>query len=168
MLSKNKHSKGEGMDKKIGIPISAEIIYEMLLRKGPEQDIAGWIENVVEDYLKRTEGNNEWNDEYYEYLERKTGESDFKEKYGDATKGYRWQELDLPNGTQLYMEYKKEKHYACVKHEKIIYKDESFSPSQLVRKITNTTRNAWRDIYIQYPGKNEWKLADILRAQISK
>lgn len=155
------------MDKKISIPISAEIIYEMLLRKGPEQDIASWIENVIEDYLERTENNNEWNDEYYEYLERKTGESDFKEKYGDATKGYRWSNIDLPNGTQLYMEYKKEKHYASVKFEKIIYKDESFSPSQLVRKITNTTRNAWRDIYIKKPGDKEWKLADGLRNKFS-
>lgn len=156
------------MENKICIPISTDIIHEMLLRSGPETDISSWIENIVYQYLGDTTKDDQWSDEYFTYLERTTGESDFKGKYGDPKKGYRWQELDLPNGTQLYMEYKREKHYACVKNEKIIYKDEPFSPSQLVRKITNTTRNAWRDLYIQYPGKKEWKLADVLRAQTSK
>ncbi len=156
------------MENKICVPISAEIIYEMLLRRGPEQDIAGWIENVVEDYLERTEGNNDWNDEYYKYLERKTGESDFKKKYGDGFKGYRWGEIYLPNGTQLYMEYKKERHYASIMHEKLIYKEESLSPSQFVWEITRTSRNAWRDIYIKKPNEKEWTLADILRAKFSK
>lgn len=151
------------MENKICIPISTDIIHEMLLRGGPNSDVSGWIENVIYDYLDRTEQNDGWTDEYYEYLDRRTSQSDFKEKYGDPKKGYRWQELDLPNGTQFYMEYKKERHYACVKNEKIIYKDEAYSPSQLVRKITNTTRNAWRDLYIQYPGKNDWKLADVVR-----
>jgi hypothetical protein len=156
------------MENKICIPISTDIIHEMLLRKGPETDVSSWIEDVIYNYLDDTEQNDGWSDEYYEYLGRRTNESDFKEKYGDPKKSYRWQDLDLPNGTQLYMEYKKERHYACVKNEKIIYKDESYSPSQLVRKITNTTRNAWRDLYIQYPGKNEWKLADVVRNSLIK
>lgn len=156
------------MENKICIPISTDIIHEMLLRKGPDTDVTNWIENIIYNYLGDTERNDGWNDEYYEYLGRRIGESDFIEKYGNPKKGYRWQELDLPNGTQLYMEYKREKHYACIKNEKIIFKEESLSPSQFVRKITNTTRNAWRDIYIQFPGKNEWKLADVLRSQISK
>jgi hypothetical protein len=157
------------MNEKICVPISTEIIYEMLLRSGPKADISGWIENVVEAYLDRTENEEGWNDAYYEYLERQTGESDFKEKYGDATKGYRWQGIDLPNGTQLYMEYKREKHYASVQFEKIIYEGESFSPSELARKIADdTNRNAWRDMFIKRPGENEWKLADILRRQSSR
>jgi len=152
------------MDKKICVPISTEIIYEMLLRVGPDTDISEWIENIVSDYLERTEGNDNWSKEYYEYLERRTGESDFKEKYGDAIKGYRWQDLDLPNGTQIYMEYKREKYFASVKFEKIVYENKSFSPSELVREIANgTTRNAWRDLYIKRPGEKEWKLADDLR-----
>lgn len=157
------------MSEKICVPISTEIIYEMLLRSGPEADISGWIENIVEAYLDRTENEEGWNDVYYEHLERKTGESDFKEKYGDATKGYRWQNIDLPNGTQLYMEYKKKKHYASVQFEKIIYEDESFSPSELARKIAEgTNRNAWRDMFIKRPGENEWKLAFSLRRQSSR
>lgn len=157
------------MDKKICVPISAEIIHEMLLRTGPEQDIAGWIESIMWDYLGRTQDTDGWNDEYYDYLERRAGESDFKEKYGDATKGYRWQEIDLPNGTQLYMEYKKKKHFASVQFEKIVYEGESFSPAELARKIANgTTRNAWRDIYIKRPGEKEWKLADVFRKQVSR
>ncbi len=157
------------MDNKICVPISTEIIHEMLLRSGPQQDISSWIENVVWDYLDRTQDNDDWSDEYYNYLERKKGESDFKDKYGDATKGYRWQELDLPNGTQLYMEYKKKKQFASVKFEKIVFEGESFSPSELARKIANgTTRNAWRDFYIKRPNDKEWKLADVLRKQVSR
>jgi hypothetical protein len=161
-------TKEKVMDKKICVPISTEIIYEMLLRSGPEANISGWIEDVVSDYLERTEGDDGWNNTYYEYLERRTGESDFKEKYGNPTNGYRWQDLELPNGTQLYMEYKREKHFASVKFEKIVYEDKSFSPSELVRKIANgTTRNAWRDLYIKRPGEKEWKLADVLRKKFS-
>ena len=157
------------MDKKICVPISQWIIYELLLREGPEQDISNWIENIVSDYLGRTEDQDDWNEEYYEYLERQGGESDFREKYGDATKGYRWGKIDLPNGTQLYMEYKRNKHFATVQFEQIVYEGESFSPAELARKIANgTTRNAWRDIYIKRPGENEWKLADVLRKQISR
>jgi hypothetical protein len=156
------------MENKICIPIATDIIHEMLLRRGPETNVSAWIEDLIYQYLADTEQENDWNDEYYEYLDRRTGESDFMEKYGDPRKGYRWQELDLRNGTQLYMEYKKERHYATVKNEKIIYKDEAYSPAQLVRKITNTTRNAWRDLYIQYPGKNEWELADVIRNSLMK
>ena len=157
------------MNQNICVPISVEIVYEMLLRKGAGQDISGWIESIVLDYLERTKDFDDWNDEYYNYLERKTGESDFREKYGDATKGYRWKELDLPNGSHLYMEYKKKKHYATVRFEKIVYEGESFSPAELARKIADgTTRNAWRDIYIKRPGEKEWKLADVLRKQASR
>jgi len=153
------------MDKKICVPISMEIIYEMLLRSGPESDISSWIENVVSDYLDRTTDDEGWNDVYYEYLERKTGELDFKGKYGDATKGYRWQELYLPNGTQISIRYKSKDYFASVQFEKIIYEGKSFSPSQLASKIANNTRrNAWRDLNIKKPGENEWKLADVLRS----
>jgi len=152
------------MDQKISIPFSVEIIYEMLLRSGPKTDISTWIENVVMDYLERTEHNEGWQDAYYEYLDRQTGIADFREKFGDANKGYRWQSVDLPNGTQLYMEYKKKKYYASVQFEKVIYEGKSFSPAQLVRKIADgTTRNAWRDIYVKKPGDKEWTLADVLR-----
>ncbi|NLE90301.1 MAG: hypothetical protein GX602_05150 [Dehalococcoidales bacterium] len=155
------------MDQRISVPISAEIVYEMLLRSGPEADISAWIEDILFNYLDSTSANDGWNDAYYEYLERKTGESDFKTKYGDATKGYRWQDIDLPNGTQLYMEYKKKKYYASVQFEKIIYEGETFSPSELARKIANgTSRNAWRDIYIKRPEDKDWKLADILRRSL--
>lgn len=157
------------MNNKLCIPISTEIIHEMLLRGGPKKDLSAWIEDVLMNYLDDTEENDGWQEEYYEFLDRQRGESGFRDKYGDANKIYRWQEIDLPNGTQLYMEYKKQKHYASVQFEKIIYEGESYSPAELARKIANgTTRNAWRDFYIKRPSDNGWILADVLRAQISK
>jgi len=154
---------------KICISIDQEIIHVMLLRGGPTTDLSAWIENILWNYLGDTEDNEGWQEEYYEFLDRRRGESDFRDKYGDTNKGYRWQEIDLPNGTQLYMEYKKQKHYASVQFEKIMYEGESYSPAILARKIANgTTRNAWRDFYIKRPGDNEWKLADVLRRQLKK
>lgn len=157
------------MAENICVPIDQEIIHQMLLRGGPETNLSSWIEEILWNYLGDTEDNEGWREEYYEFLDRRRGESGFIDKYGDANKGYRWQEIDLPNGTQLYMEYKKQKHYAAVKFEKIIYDDKSYSPAELARKIASgTIRNAWRDIYIKRPGDSKWILADVLRKQLTK
>ena len=136
------------MDNKICIPIATEIIHEMLLRQGPNTDVSSWIENVLMNYLDDTEENPGWQEEYYEFLNRRRGESDFRDKYGDANKGYRWQEIDLPNGTQLYMEYKKQKHYATVRFEKIVYEGETYSPAELARKIASGTTRMHGGIFI--------------------
>jgi hypothetical protein len=48
------------MDQRISVPISAEIVYEMLLRSGPEADISAWIEDIFFNYLDSTSANDGW------------------------------------------------------------------------------------------------------------
>lgn len=146
------------------IPIPSRIIGEFYLRRGPSADISGWIENVLEDYLERTEDDEGWNEEYYDYISvRKWGRAELDE-FGDPGRGYHWTPIFLPNGSEISMEYKREKYVAVVKHEKIHYKDKTYTPSEFARIVANnTSRNAWRDLYVRRPGEARWVLADQLR-----
>ena len=74
-------------------------------------------------------------------------------------RGYQWKSLFLINGTQIRMHYKGTNFYAKVEGDQIIYNGEAISPGRLVNKITGTSRNAWRDLWIKRPGDEEWKLA---------
>lgn len=155
------------MKAKIAVPIDSEIIGELFLRRGPKADISAWIEDVVWNYLERTAEDDEWEEAYYEYRLKETGSKNFKAEFGDPKQGYFWVPLFLPNGTSIRMEYKRETHYASVKFGKLIYKDQSFSPSELAGYIASgTNRNAWRDLVIKRPGDAEWTLAADLRKRM--
>lgn len=152
----------------IAIPIDSEIIGEMFLRAGPNADISDWIENVMRDYLERT-ADDEWSDSYYAYRKSQVGAVDFAAEFGDPKGGYHWAPLFLPNGTLIRMEYKKEVSGAAVKNNKIEFKGEYYSPSELARVIASgTSRNAWRDLLIKRPGDADWCLADDLRRRMAK
>jgi len=80
-------------------------------------------------------------------------------------KGYMWKELFLPHGTHLRMKYRREFQYAQVSGDKISYQGRDVSPAEFANKVTGTSRNAWRDIWVKRPGETEWQLADNLRAR---
>jgi hypothetical protein len=84
-------------------------------------------------------------------------------------KGYMWKSKDthlfLPNETDIRMRYKDRYHYAKVVGDEIIYQGRAFSPSSLVNAITNTSRNAWHDLWVKKPEMNDWLLADLARAK---
>ena len=44
------------MNDQISVPIDIDIYNEFILRSGKSVNVAGWIENIVADYLERTEG----------------------------------------------------------------------------------------------------------------
>jgi hypothetical protein len=150
---------------KIPIPIESELIGELFLRRGPKTDISSWIESVLEDYLERTSADDGWNEEYYEYISREISQ----EEFGDPKDGYRWYPLFLPNGTKIYMLYKQKKSHAVVKHGKIHFEKKTYSPSEFASVVAgNTSRNAWRDLYIKRPEDSEWVLANTLRDRLIK
>lgn len=152
----------------IAIPIDSEIIGEMFLRSGPKADISDWIENVVRDYLERT-ADDQWSDAYYAYREQQASVVDFVAEFGDPKGGYHWAPLFLPNGTLIRMDYKKDVFNAAVRNNKIEFRGEYFSPSELARIIASgTSRNAWRDLLIKRPGDAGWQLADDLRRRMAK
>ena len=91
------------------------------------------------------------------------------EKFGRPHDGYQWQAVLLRNGSELRMTYQSEDHFARVVHGRIIYEDDSYSPSELSRKIANnTSRNAWRDLWVRENEAAEWQLADDLRRRNRK
>lgn len=80
-------------------------------------------------------------------------------------RGYIWKEVFLPHGTRLRMRYKRQDHYAKVEGDEILYQGEPVSPSEFAFRVTKTSRNAWRDIWIKRPDDSKWYLADDLRSQ---
>lgn len=154
----------------ISIPIDSEIVGELYLRSGnPNVDVGAWIENVVRDYLDRTADDGDWSDAFYAYRESQVDSKDFAAEFGDPKGGYHWAPLFLPNGTLIRMEYKKEISNAVVKNNKIDFKGECYSPSELTRAIASgTNRNAWRDLLIKRPSDSDWCLADDLRRRMTK
>jgi hypothetical protein len=79
--------------------------------------------------------------------------------------GYWWKNLFLPEGTKLRMSYKGKMFDAQVVDNEIPYNGRCVSPSEFTFEVTNTSRNAWRDIEVLLPGKSQWESADRLRQQ---
>lgn len=149
----------------IFIPFPAEIYAELIRRSG-DPNPWGHVVAAVESDLDATEGDpSRWSWEYIEKLAEQE-DDEFEEKFGNPSRGYQWQAVFLPNGTQVRMTYKGDTKHAEVRHEKLYWGDETMSPSQFARRAANnTSRNAWRDIYVKFPGDGSWKFADDLRRQ---
>ena len=80
-----------------------------------------------------------------------------------ADRGYRWKNLFLPHGTTVRMEYKRRFYYAKVRGDELVYDEQPISPSEFANRVTGTSRNAWRDLWIKRPGDQDYSLADTLR-----
>jgi len=178
-------------DNEIYIPFRADLYGEIVLRNGRVADVPkaalSLIEEVIESFLDRTFGS------AYSWSEKHVGDAKKQEKkradeqeiadanakkfpWGDPLKGYQWLTLFLPNSTILRMRFKGKYYGLLVDHEELIYWDVSsdsddawksvfLSPSDFVCKITGTNRNAWRDLYIKFPGEKDWQQADVIRKQ---
>ena len=151
----------------IYVPLKAEL-YAELVRRSRQADVATYIEHSVAEFLDRTEGDpHVWSEEYIEGAVHNEA-SDFRETYGDPGRGYQWQTLFLPNGTSVKMLYHGRVEYAEVRHDKLTFNGDFLSPSQFASKVAEgTSRNAWRDLYIKFPGDASWKYADGLRRATS-
>ena len=90
----------------------------------------------------------------------------FRLQFGSPDRGYQWQSVFLPNGTKIRMSYKGIEAHAQIRFGRVSFEEETLSPSQFASRIAgDTNRNAWRDLYIQLPGADDWILADTLRQQ---
>lgn len=85
------------------------------------------------------------------------------ELYPSSGEGYHWKDLFLPDGTQARMKYKGKYYNACVDGDSFVYEGINLSPSEFANKVTHSSRNAWRDIWVKRPQDREWILADDLR-----
>jgi hypothetical protein len=87
---------------------------------------------------------------------------------GEATRGYRWKNVFLPEGTLLYFNYLGTQHLAAIVDAKFTHDGKAMSPSEFVNRISGATRNAWRDIWIKRPNDSRWASALDLRREVSK
>src|SRR6476646_791733 len=136
----------------VAIPMSGEIIAEIILRSQGRIDPVGLIENAIEDFLERTRGAADiWGDEHASAVAQEQADGSFQ-KCGPASRGYHWQNVFLPNGTQLKMQYRSRDHFAEIRHQQLYHEGTSTSPSQFACRVAdNTSRNAWRDIWVKRP-----------------
>jgi len=82
---------------------------------------------------------------------------------GSATKGYQWKQLFLPNGTELRSIYCGRSVYATVENEQIISDGTVTTPSRLANHRGCGTRNAWKTLWLRFPGSVRWLRADRCR-----
>ena len=149
------------------VPISHTLYNEFSLRLGRSTNPASWIENIVQDYLSRTEGDVAiWGESHAERVRvRETIES-ISDDAGPPDRGFVWGGVLLNNGSRLRMKYKGRYEYASIRHAQIIYRENPVSPSEFASQVAGgTNRNAWRDIEIQFPHQTEgvWTPVDVLR-----
>lgn len=83
----------------------------------------------------------------------------------DAGRGYQWKTLFLPSGTRVRMHYQDKFHYAQVEGDDLVFEGRSTSPAQMTNAISGNTRNAWRDLWLLFPGETTWKMASLRRRQ---
>lgn len=145
------------------VPLHVEL-YADLVRRSGGANVSGLIHHAVDGFLQDTVGDPSiWSAEYIGKVAEEEDKAS-REKYGDPGRGYQWQNLFLPNGTQVRMKYAHRDTYAEIRQSQFCFGEESLSPSQFARRVANNTnRNAWRDLYIKFPGEASWKLADSLR-----
>jgi hypothetical protein len=88
-----------------------------------------------------------------------------------TVRGYAWRSgavtLFLPEGTDIRMNYKGEFHYAKVDGDHVIYLGNRVSPHRMAALVTNSSRDAWRDLWIRRPDDDDWALADSFRPKVN-
>jgi hypothetical protein len=133
-----------------------------------ENLVIGWIEQSVE-----SDGFETWGDRLEEVAELyapHVAEQWRKEDVAAAeasrtrAKPLVWKLVEIPAGSKVRMQYNGTHHYAEVGSGAIIDDGQRFSPSEWARKVADdTSRNAWRDIWVKFPRTSEWVAATTLR-----
>lgn len=82
--------------------------------------------------------------------------------------GYWWKLVFLPSGTKVRMTYRGRMAQAEIAPGGIVYRGQTITPSEFTHRVTNTNRNAWRDIEVLFPGSQSWLSADDLRKSAHK
>jgi hypothetical protein len=73
-------------------------------------------------------------------------------------RGYQWKDLFLPEGTELRMSTLRATSqgatcYARVEGDHIIFRGNAVSPRGMTLAIAGEGRNAWRDLWLKFPGE---------------
>jgi len=147
-----------------GIQIPAQLVSEIIVRSNGRIDVTDLVGGLVQDFLDRTRGDPlVWSEEHAAMVSSEEGGDPIR-KYGHPERGYKWQNIFLPNGTILRIKYKGDEYFAEVRHQTIYYNEQPCSPSQFANRVANNTaRNAWHDIWIRRATDKDWVYSDSLR-----
>ncbi len=82
----------------------------------------------------------------------------------DTANGYQWKQVFLPEGTVLRASFGREPYYAVVEGSRVMYGEFSLSPSAFANLQGCGNRNAWKAVWLRFPGFKDWVRADECRA----
>jgi hypothetical protein len=80
-------------------------------------------------------------------------------------RGYQWKSLFLPESTRLRMIHAGASHYALVIGDHIVYQGHKVSPREFTMCVSSSVRNAWREIWLRFPGCRDWRNAHTCRTE---
>lgn len=83
-------------------------------------------------------------------------------------RGYQWKDLFLPDGTDARMIYDGVTCYARVNGDQLMFQGRRVSPRLFTQLVAPGVRNAWRDLWLRFPGTHEWKRAASIRKEQQK
>jgi hypothetical protein len=87
-------------------------------------------------------------------------------KNGHAMRGFQWKDVFLPDGTSLRTCYQNSTEFAKVVGDRILSDDGgSWTPSQFANRQAKG-RNAWRFVWLRFPGEGSWIRASDCRSRI--
>lgn len=127
------------------VPLKNDLLMKLIARYQENYPVA--IDDVIEDFLERTA------DEHGELPGFRQG-------------GYIWDQLELPDGTQLRTRYYDEWQVATLKKGKFYFKNKPYkSPAKVCNAMRgNTSTNAWHMLQIKRPQDIEFTRAEKFRA----
>lgn len=82
----------------------------------------------------------------------------------DPEAGYQWKQVFLSDGTRLRASFKGQNYFADVKGDLIMHGGHAMSPSRFANLCGSGNRNAWKAVWLRFPGSEEWLLADVCRS----
>jgi hypothetical protein len=77
--------------------------------------------------------------------------------------GYQWKQVFLPAGTRLRASFRRQPYFASVEGGEIQCDGQNVSPSGFANLRGSGNRNAWKAVWLRFPGSPQWVLADACR-----
>lgn len=77
--------------------------------------------------------------------------------------GCQWKQVFLPEGTRLRASFGGKPCFAVVEGAEIKFGEHALSPSRFANLHGSGNRNAWKAVWLRFPGSDEWLLADVCR-----
>ena len=152
------------------VTIRDDLVRDFLNRTHDHIELETVLESLLDTWLSNNDENPDFmTDEHLDRVARVAELSHLvddvlKHQWGDPNEGIKWGNLFLPNGTEVRSTYKGEDYFAMVREQRLMYENEPLTPSQFASKAAgNTSRNAWRDLWVKRPHDKSWSLADALR-----